>query len=278
MALSIPATNKLLQKSLSDNGKIRSERDFPSLILALLKRNWFNAIENIITNKIFRVSLHDEKLYYQYLDKITSQISALQKILQNPPKVEVMTKSPPIEFGEIIIAIENLKNAVIAQKQVKLPEFPNKISFAESNKLLSTLEQISKKLDQLPKSFPEITIPRTISVDNFPPQKYPMPVSHISVNGLGGYAQSRAVTVTTALTPLPGEVLSNRRAIIIYNNSTQTVEIGGSTFTFGNGLPIPTNTYSPPIDAGSRLIIYGRVTSGTADVRILEVSDTNVGR
>lgn len=98
------------------------------------------------------------------------------------------------------------------------------------------------------------------------------PVTHISVNALNGTIKIRSVTVTTALTSLPGEVLADRRSIIIFNNSSQTVEIGGSTFTFGKGLPILANSYSPMMDVGKNTILYGRVTSGTADVRTLEIS------
>ena len=42
-------------------------------------------------------------------------------------------------------------------------------------------------------------------------------------------------------------------------------------------MPIPASTYSPPLDAGSQMIVYGRVNSGTADVRVLEVSDLVTG-
>ena len=129
----------------------------------------------------------------------------------------------------------------------------------------------------LPKSFPEVSIPSSVSVNNFPPQKYPMPVSNFNINPLRGFAKSRNITVTTSLTPLPDEVLAYRRGIIVFNNdSTNTLFIGGSDVTTTNGLPVPPKTYSPPMDAGPKLIVYG-IASTSINVRVLEVSNENIG-
>ena len=64
---------------------------------------------------------------------------------------------------------------------------------------------------------------------------------------------------------------------MIYNNGDQVVEVGGSTMTFGTGIPIAADTWGPAIDAGPNMIVYGIVTSGTADVRVLEMSDIDSG-
>ena len=172
----------------------------------------------------------------------------------------------------------NLKLEVPAQKEIKWPEFPKSLAVPEMSKVIDAIEELKSEISKLPKNYPEIEFPNKISVDNFPPQKYPMPVTHISINALAGTVKSSSVTVTTALTPLPSEVLAHRRGLTIYNNSSSTIEVGGSTFAFGDGMPVPAGTYSPALDAGQDMIIYARVASGSANVRVLEVSDINVGR
>jgi len=155
---------------------------------------------------------------------------------------------------------------------------PKEVSNIESKKILVALNELKEAIQDIPKSMPEAVIPKSIMVSNFPPTKTAMPATHISINSLAGTVKSTAVTVTTALIPLPGEVLADRRGLVIYNNSSVTVEIGGSAMTFGNGVPVPAGTYSPSFDAGKDMIIYGRVSTGTADVRVLELSDISVGR
>lgn len=178
---------------------------------------------------------------------------------------------------EVEFAIRQIKIDIPKQSEIKIPPFPSTINFTESKAILKALKDVSDKLNELPKRFPEIDFPREISVSNFPPQKYPMPVSNININPLRGYAKSRNITITTSITPLPDEVLAYRRSLIVFNNSTQTIYIGGSDVTTTNGLPVPKNTYSPPVDAGPKLIVYGIVASGTADTRVLELSNENIG-
>lgn len=120
--------------------------------------------------------------------------------------------------------------------------------------------------------------PMAVEIVKDLPRPMANPVTNVSLNGLGGFLQTTQVTVTAALTVLPPSPLSSRRGVMIYNNSNQTVELGGSTFTFGNGIPVPAGTYGPPIDASSKLIVYGRVASGSADVRVAETSDIATGR
>jgi hypothetical protein len=103
------------------------------------------------------------------------------------------------------------------------------------------------------------------------------PVTNININSLRGPALTTGVSVGTDATALPSTPLDNRRTLIIYNNSSATVYLGGADVTTSNGLPIPAGSYSPAIDAGVKMIIYGVVASGTADVRVLEVSMDNIG-
>ena len=100
------------------------------------------------------------------------------------------------------------------------------------------------------------------------------PVTNINVNALQGFSKTTSVTVGTTLTKLPSYgVLNNRRTMILFNNSsTVTVYVGGSDVTTTNGMPILAQSYSPAIDAGVYMIIYGVTSSSTADVRVMEVS------
>jgi len=166
----------------------------------------------------------------------------------------------------------------IKEREIKFPPYPTQISMKESASILDSLQEIKDVLSELPNNMPEAVIPKSIIVSNFPPTKTPMPVTNISINSLRGFVKTRSVTITTGLTPLPGEVLNNRRSVIVYNNSAVTIEVGGSDFAFGDGLPIPTATFSPPIDCGDNMILYGRVSIGTANVRTLEVSDDETGK
>ncbi len=120
--------------------------------------------------------------------------------------------------------------------------------------------------------------PTRVSIDNFPPQKIPQPVTNISINALAGTAKSRNITVGTSATPLPDEVLASRRSLVIYNNSSQTLYVGGSDVTTTNGMPVPASSYSPAFDAGEKMVVYGIVASTTANVRTLEISDIRTGR
>ena len=210
-----------------------------------------------------------------------SRIGGAVKVLNFPEQYDFNRLSSALY--EIKQSLSNIRLEVPPQREIKFPDFkfpdfPKTVGLSETKAILNALKDVKEALENLPKKIPQIEFPRSINVGNFPPQKYPMPVSHISINSLSGEVKTRAVTVTTALTPLPGEVLSNRRSLTIYNNSSVTVEVGGSTFTFGEGMPVPAGTFSPSLDAGSKMIIYGRVASGTADVRVMEISDLMTGR
>lgn len=184
---------------------------------------------------------------------------------------------------EVKAAIQNIRLEAPQQREIrfpdiKIPEFPKSLSMAESRAILEALRDVSKQIKELPKNIPKTEIPSEVRVSNFPPQKYPMPVTHISINSMNGTVKTRAVTVTTDLTPLPGEVLAYRRSLTVYNNGSVTIYIGGSTMTVADGLPVPAGTYSPALDAGPRMILYARTSSSTCDVRVMEVSDEDSGR
>lgn len=185
----------------------------------------------------------------RYFNTIAQQISGLTRAisLMPSPKIEMpkmdMPKYTPQDNTAVVEALQGLQEAIAG---------------------------ISKR---------EISFPSTISVDNFPRQLTPQPVTHISINALQGYIKTTAATVGTTLTTLPsyGQLL-NRRAVQVYNNSATTIYIGGSDVTTSNGIPVPASAYSPILDAGYNVILYGIAASGGLNVRVLEVSDEASGR
>lgn len=204
--------------------------------------------------------------------------------IESLPAVEV-TNFPDLarlinDFQGIIVkAVSTLKFDMPKSFGINAP-----VEMTGMTDLLADMEELKKgfnlliKATQASKGIDPSTPMMVEIISDRIPRPVATPVTNISINSLGGFVKSRSVTVTSALTPLPGEVLSNRRNIVLYNNSSQTLEIGGSTFTFGTGMPVPAGTYSPAIDAGPNMIVYGRVTSGTADIRTLESSDIQDGR
>jgi len=84
--------------------------------------------------------------------------------------------------------------------------------------------------------------------------------------------QSTTTTVENTATPLPATALAGREsiAIINVNSVTKTVYIGGSDVTTTNGYPLTNTSPAISLDIDDSVVIYGIVTSGTADVRTLE--------
>jgi hypothetical protein len=203
--------------------------------------------------------------------------------VENMPTIPSMPNLQEIKglLQQISATLANLKLEVPAfpeMKEIKIPEMPKSMSMTEGKAILKALQDLIEKIDELPRNFPEVTIPKTVSVDNFPVQKYPNPVTNMNINPLRGFAKSNAVTVPTTAVPLPGEVLAYRRGIVIYNNdASKTLYIGGSDVTTANGMPVPPLSWSPPLDAGPKLIVYGITTATTINVRVLEVSNENTG-
>jgi len=255
------------------------------------------------TGVVSEVKVSDaiEKKVSSSIDNINTKLTSLPERLRavetaikdkdmvvNVPKFEI----PELQKVEVKnqISLSNLSNLLesintsikginISVPQQKIPEiiipkYPTKITTAEGKQIVSSIKNLEKAIKGI--KMPEVEIPGSVKVSNFPPQKYPMPVTNININPLRGFIKSRTVTVSTTITPLPGEVLSNRRSLIIYNNSSVTVELGGSTMTFGTGFPVAASATSPPIDAGPNMVLYGIVTTGTANVRVMEVSNENL--
>jgi hypothetical protein len=142
---------------------------------------------------------------------------------------------------------------------------------ADNSKMEELLNELNDQIAKI--KYPKVEIPKTISVDNFPRQMVPQPVTNININALQGFAKSTNQTVGTSLVTLPSYgQLFNRRSLIIFNNdASATLYIGGSDVTISNGTPILPQTFSPSIDAGYNMVIYG-VSTTNINVRVMEIS------
>lgn len=175
---------------------------------------------------------------------------------------------PDFDTSNIIRELQALRVSIAALPQPKAA----KLSL---DGLLKPLTRIEKQLKKQP---PEIEFPSSISVDNFPPTKTPQPVTNININGLRGPVLASQISVLTTATPLPATPLSDRRSVIFFNNdSSKTIYVGGSSVTVASGMPVPPKQYAPPIDLSDRVDLYGIVSTGTAEARVLEASMDDVG-
>lgn len=218
-------------------------------------------------------------------DKSYQRFALLLKDLKNEVGQAIQASTP--DMKPLAQALTNMASAIGSKKDFsdegmvkalvrieKLLKEQDKIKLPKDNS-----GKIIKAIKGLKLKTPKVEFPDSISVDNFPPQKIPQPVTNININPLRGFIKTTAATVKTTLTVLPTYgVLDDRRSIMIFNNSSSTtVYIGGSDVTSTNGLPVLAQTYSPSIDAGVRMILYGVVSSGTANVRVIEISNEATG-
>lgn len=252
-------------------------------------------LRNLVTDLTTKVKLLAEleaKIPTEIRVKLKEELDGMQ--VSGKVNVGTIDKLPPLQvsnLGEIGSLINGLSNSIRALQEATVkaviaskPEMPkgfevtNVVEIQNFGDLLEAMEELKKGLNLLINkegAGPDST--SKVEVTNFPVQKIPTPVTHISINGLQGSALATAVTVTTSATALPTTALTNRRSLVVYNNSSVTVFIGGSSVTTSNGMPIAAGTYSPAIDASPGLVIYGIVASSTADMRVLELSDINSG-
>ncbi len=176
-------------------------------------------------------------------------------------------------------SIRMLATAISSIPQQKI-EFPKldipkqeKIDFSPIVEAVQKLETPSKE-DSIP-VLRDIKKTMQALVDK--PTFTPQPVTSVSIRPLQGSIKTTSATVGSTLTKLPtyGQLFS-RRSVMVYNNSANTIYIGGSDVTSSNGMPVPANSYSPILDCGYNMILYGIAATGSNDVRVIEIADTNV--
>lgn len=188
-------------------------------------------------------------------------------------KVEVTNPQPIVspDFTPLVNAVYDLKKDLGKTKPGK------KDAVVDNMPLLNSLEMIAKKLDLLYQKDEGDKV-RSVEITNFPPRMVTPPVTNISLNALRGVVNARPLTMTSTSSLIPPDPLPHRRTMIIFNNSSQNLYIGGADVTINSGLVILPNTFSPAIDAGDKVNVYGVVASGTADIRLFEISDEDRGQ
>lgn len=198
---------------------------------------------------------------------------------------------PPVVISnlkELSTLISNLQITTLQAMQSLKMKFPtsfkisDEVKVSEFGDLLEGIEEIKKGFNLLLKATQESRgtssgAPMKVEIIKDLPRPMATPVTNISLNSLKGVPLSSQINVLTVPTLLPGNNLANRRTLIIYNNSNNTVYTGGAGVTIASGFPIPASTYSPPIDAGQYMNFYG-IASQSSEVRVLEVSDIATGR
>ncbi|MBU2061865.1 MAG: hypothetical protein KKH44_08480 [Bacteroidetes bacterium] len=198
-------------------------------------------VENAITVK-------NQKDLEKRVDDVSTQIRLLANAISSIPQQK-------IEFPKIDIPkaekmdLEPLKEAISELKE-SMGKEPKNESVPVLRKIQTAIQELVNR-----------------------PQMTPQPVTNVNINPLQGFTKTTSATVGTTVATLPeyGQ-LFNRRSIIIYNNSANTIFIGGSDVTIANGLPVIASTFSPSIDAGYNMKIYAVSASAGNDVRVLEIS------
>jgi hypothetical protein len=204
---------------------------------------------NIALPKIELPKQEKQTLDPKVLDLLTTlqrQIEQMQIPPLSLPKI-TFPKPEPIDFSEVVMAIEDLKKSS---------------SDTNIGDLTGVLRRIEAGIASLVNR----------------PQMTPQPVTNVWLNPNQGFLKTTDNTVGITATTLPGYgQLIDRRSILIYNNSSKTIYIGGSDVTVANGLPVPAASYAPPIDAGYNLPVYGVASTNGNSVRVIEISKDQSG-
>jgi hypothetical protein len=214
---------------------------------------------------------------------------ALPKIFRVQGQVEV-TRQPDVRvqnltelkkyfdslektFNNMLLAIHSMP-----QPQIKLPkiEIPAQVK-NDNPELLKAISDLNSKIEEIGKiKIPEVSMTSTNSLLTElvnKPTYTPTPVTNVGINALEGFVVSTDNTVGTTAVTLPNYgQLFNRRSMLIFNNSANTIYIGGSGVTVATGIPVPTNSFAPSLDAGYDLRVYGIASQGGNDVRVIEIS------
>lgn len=223
----------------------------------------------------------------QLKEELTGMKISGDVAVQSMPPVKISNLSELAGYIQKITGeITSLTNATVAAIRATKTEMPksftvaNEVKISDWTDLIDGIEELKKGFNLLINKevgtlgFPTgLTLP--VEIQNW---KVAQPVTNVSINPNRGTVQSTAVTVTAALTPLPGTALADRRSMTIFNNSSAVIiYVGGSNVTSANGIPVFPGSYGPSLDAGPRNIVYAVTASGSADVRVLELNDLVAG-
>lgn len=91
---------------------------------------------------------------------------------------------------------------------------------------------------------------------------------------LSGIPKSTLVKVNSKAQPLPETPLPLRSSLVVFNDSPNTIYLGGSDVSTASGLPVLKQSYSPSINAGEKMVLYA-IADKTSNVRVFEVSSSD---
>lgn len=228
------------------------------------------SIKKLETTKPTETKINNLDKLAPYFSSLESKISSLASYIAKIPAPKITLPTQEISIPKIELP------------EINIPPYPE-ITFPKEEILqeLRNLQQIfvenSQKGDILLQNNDLLLVMRKVqtAVENLVarPTFRPQPVTNVTLNPLNGVVKTTDNTVGTIPVSLPqyGQ-LFNRRSLIIYNNSANTIYLGGSDVTVNNGLPLPANSYSPAIDAGYDLQVFGIAAQTNNDVRVIEIS------
>lgn len=178
-----------------------------------------------------------------------------------------------------LTSLQNMTMAAIKANKTTVPTsvgVEGEVKIADWSELLLSIDEVVKGLNILinqEKAGVDGSTPMKVEIVADLPRLIPQPVTNININALQGFVKTTANTVGTTVVQLPNYgQLFNRRAVQIYNNSSNTIYIGGSDVLVANGIPVPAGAYSSIIDAGYNMTVYGIASTSNNDIRVLEVS------
>ena len=86
---------------------------------------------------------------------------------------------------------------------------------------------------------------------------------------IAGKIVNSTTSVSTTATAIPATAATGRIFEMVKNNGTSTVYLGDANVTTINGMPLePGDVLS--FDLKQEVVLYGRTSSGSSDVRALE--------
>lgn len=247
--------------------------------LGELKQSLGN-LDKSVNNQTRKIEPTDFTEVLASLSLLVDQMAALQKLIREQKPPTVITNEREITFPtqfslseakDLARLLGEIKTELVklGQKETKDIVFPE----VDNTELLQNLSQLHEAISGI-----SVEIPSQLHIASMPPIPVPNPVTNININGLRGPVKSTEINAETTPTKLPGAALTNRRSIIIYNNGSQTVYLGGDDVSVTNGFPVAAGSYSPSIDLSDRVELYGIVTTSTANIRVLEASMDQIGQ
>jgi hypothetical protein len=242
---------------------------------------------NVNVDKVTVTNLKDIQIPEVVIPKEVRISNLSDIVIPKPEKQQLIDISPLEEAVKgVKQALKSINDYLPRLEPLAFPkiEIPKQVSIKEAQEIISGYEKGAKMLSDdllaLSKVIKEQEtggVATEVRVSNFPPQAIPTPVTNININALKGLPKSSSVSISTKATRLPETALEQRRSLIIFNNSGATIYIGGADVTTSNGLPVLNQSYSPPIDAGQYMAVYGISVAGNAEVRVFEVSNDSEG-